>query len=335
MSALSRLVRSTYRTYTRHRTAISILIGVLVLETLYNVNSYKISKPSRPLDPPFSTQCHEPDTSSPRENATILMLARNSDLAGAVDSVRSVENAFNHWYHYPITFLNDQPFSEAFISALTSVASGPVSFATIDSTLWGYPPLIDQAAAKQSIASQGKTNVMYAGHESYHHMCRFNSGGFYDVPELQAFRWYWRIEPDVQYTCAITYDPFVAMARAGKKYGYVVALWEIGDTCPSLFRTVADYKRKLGVRTTGLWTAMMDASWAPVPVRWMLGLLANRDRSGDAYNLCHFWSNFEIADMDWYRSDEYRAFFRMLDEEGGFYFERVRILSKPEHYELS
>lgn len=327
MSFLVQLTLSPLRTYWRNRTIFNVLFVIVFLETLYHISTYNVPRPSRPLDPPFSTQCREPDTLAPRENATILMLARNSDLHGAIDTVRSLENAFNRWFHYPITFINDVPWEPAFIDALTAEASGNVEFATIDSSLWGYPPIVDQEAAKSSIKKQGKTNVMYAGKESYHHMCRFNSGGFYDVPELKKYRWYWRVEPDVQFTCAITYDPFVEMVRAGKRYGYVMALWEIGDTCPSLFRTVADYKRKLGLKTTSLWTAMMDASWAPIPIRWFLRLLANRDRSGDAYNLCHFWSNFEIADMDWYRTPEYRAFFNMLDEEGGFYFERVSIIS--------
>lgn len=40
--------------------------------------------------------------------------------------------------------------------------------------------------------------------------------------------------------------------------------------------------------------------------------------------MCHYWSNFEIADMDLFRSPLYRSFFDDLDRTGGFYFERVR-----------
>jgi mannosyltransferase len=38
--------------------------------------------------------------------------------------------------------------------------------------------------------------------------------------------------------------------------------------------------------------------------------------------MCHFWSNFEIADMDFFRSEGYTRLFGYLDEEGGFYYER-------------
>ena len=38
--------------------------------------------------------------------------------------------------------------------------------------------------------------------------------------------------------------------------------------------------------------------------------------------MCHFWSNFEIADLDFFRSDAYRELFALLDRDGGFYYER-------------
>ena len=33
------------------------------------------------------------------------------------------------------------------------------------------------------------------------------------------------------------------------------------------------------------------------------------------------WSNFEIADMDFWRGPAYTAFFEFLDSKGGFYYE--------------
>ena len=42
------------------------------------------------------------------------MLARNSDVDGAVNSVREVEDKFNRKYGYPWVFLNEEPFSDDF-----------------------------------------------------------------------------------------------------------------------------------------------------------------------------------------------------------------------------
>lgn len=146
---------------------------------------------------------------------------------------------------------------------------------------------------------------------------------FYDHAALAPYDWYWRLEPDVSFTCAITYDPFVEMAKRDKKYGYTIALWEQGKTAPSLFRQLDDYKRSLGLPTTWLWRAMTDASTAPWPIRrFVLPWIRNRDRYGDLWNGCHFWSNFEIADLRFFRSQPYRHMFAHLDAAGGFYYER-------------
>jgi alpha 1,2-mannosyltransferase len=42
------------------------------------------------------------------------MLARNSDVQGAVDSIRHLEDRWNHVYHYPWVLLNDEEFTEKF-----------------------------------------------------------------------------------------------------------------------------------------------------------------------------------------------------------------------------
>jgi len=53
------------------------------------------------------------------------MLTTNSesDIKGAVQSVRELEDRFNHMYHYPWIFLNDKPFSDEFKSCARSLSS--------------------------------------------------------------------------------------------------------------------------------------------------------------------------------------------------------------------
>src|SRR5216683_1256431 len=71
------------------------------------------------------TFCHGIDTSSPgapschRANATLVMLARNSDLEGAVQAVREMEDRFNRNYNYPWVFLNEEPFTDDFKRCIT------------------------------------------------------------------------------------------------------------------------------------------------------------------------------------------------------------------------
>ena len=113
---------------------------------------------------------------APRENAAIVMLARNSEREGAVKSVTSLEQQFNRWFHYPIVFLNDDPWEQDFIDALSKVASGKTQFEVISHGMWGFPDWMDKEDARRRMKQQEARGVMYAGMESYHHMCRFNSG---------------------------------------------------------------------------------------------------------------------------------------------------------------
>lgn len=125
----------------------------------------------------------------------------------------------------------------------------------------------------------------------------------------------------------MTYDPFAEMAARKKVYGWTMALWEEGNTCPSLFRHVSDWKENNRVPSGALWTAMLDASWLPYPLRRWMGWAAHHDRFGDVWSRCHYWSNFEIADLDFFRSRQYQDLFGYLDSKEGFYKERVSPMS--------
>ena len=49
-----------------------------------------------------------------RANAVLLMLARNSELDGALSSVQQLEDRFNKRFGYPWVFLNEVPFTDEF-----------------------------------------------------------------------------------------------------------------------------------------------------------------------------------------------------------------------------
>lgn len=46
------------------------------------------------------------------------------------------------------------------------------------------------------------------------------------------------------------------------------------------------------------------------------------DDNYTTYNGCHFWSNFEIGSLDFFRSERYLKYFDFLDKQGGFFYER-------------
>lgn len=122
------------------------------------------------------TGCLEPDTSKPRANAAFVVLARNKELDGVIQSMKSIERHFNHWYNYPYVFLNDGDFNQTFKDTVRNYTSAKVEFGKVGPDMWGYPDWMDTKVAKEGIAKQGDAAVMYGGLESYHHMCRFYSG---------------------------------------------------------------------------------------------------------------------------------------------------------------
>ncbi|KNG50167.1 glycosyltransferase family 15 protein [Stemphylium lycopersici] len=317
-------LRPLLRTLSSHWKLILAIVALMTIEVLFHVRGYSITRPSPPVDAPFYTGCQDPVlNNTARENAVILMLARNSEVKGAIASVRSVQEQFNDNFGYPWVFLNDEEWSEEFkeqvgaaVRNTTATSGVQVKFDVIPKEMWGYPEWIDQDRAKSSMEAMAAKKIQYASKESYHHMCRFQSGFFYDHPSLLPYKYYWRVEPNIAFTCAITYDPFVSMARHKKRYGYTTALWERGQTVPSLFRKLSLFKTAHALPISPLWTAMLAPSYAPWPFRPALAWLRNRDEKGDLWNMCHFWSNFEIADLDFFRSDAYRELFAMLDRDG-------------------
>ncbi|KAK4665984.1 hypothetical protein QC763_407840 [Podospora pseudopauciseta] len=312
-----------------YRIPLTLLLLALLTEVYLHNSYYTIHHPARDLDVPFYTSCQEPDLSpsAPREAAAIVMLARNHEVEKALRTVISIEKHFNRWFHYPIVFLNDEDWDPEFVSTMNETVSGGAKFEVIPKEEWGFPANINQDRAREAINRQGQQGVLYGGLESYHHMCRFYSGKFYTLKALKEYKWYWRIEPDVEFYCALTYDPFVEMAKHEKVYGFTVALPKEPATCPGLFRAVADWKEEQDYRTTELWKAMVSPSWLPWPIRKMMSGLGHRDGRGDGWNLCHYWSNFEIASLDFFRSNAYQDLFERLDERGGFYEERVSTLT--------
>jgi alpha 1,2-mannosyltransferase len=79
-------------------------------ETLLNLASPAESEPSHS----FGNDIPHDPSHSRRANATLVMLARNSDLDGVISSVEQLESKFNHKFNYPWVFLNDEPFSFEF-----------------------------------------------------------------------------------------------------------------------------------------------------------------------------------------------------------------------------
>jgi alpha 1,2-mannosyltransferase len=236
--------------------------------------------------------------------AAFVVLVRNKELEGWLNSMRELEDRFNRNYNYPYVFLNEQNFTEEFKERVQSHTKAEVRFGLIPQEHWSIPSWIDEKKARDIWDHAG---YAYGHSESYRHMCRYESGFFFRHHLLADLDYYWRVEPDVHFPCDINYDPFKYMQDHNKKYGFTMTYREIRDTIPTLWKTVTDYVKQDDVKTT-------------IPKHNAIKFL--RDKEGDDYNTCHFWSNFEIGSLNMFRSKTYLDYFDHLDKNGGFFYER-------------
>lgn len=257
------------------------------------------------------------ETGSQKENATILMLVRNWELEEALGSMRSLEDRFDKHFAYDWTFLNDVPFSDEFIDATTAMASGKTQYALIPEEDWNRPSWINETLFEERLKVMEDKGVLYGGVKSYRNMCRFNSGYFFRQDILKGYDYYFRVEPGVEYFCDFPYDPFYIMRKYQKKYGFVITMYEYEDTIPTLWENIEMY---LDENEQDI--DMENNAHKFLTDSEIIGNQVNIIDSNTEYNLCHFWSNFEIGDLNFFRSDRYKRYFEFLDSKGGFYYER-------------
>ncbi|KAI1795770.1 glycosyltransferase family 15 protein [Ganoderma leucocontextum] len=247
----------------------------------------------------------KPPIQTRKANATFVILARNGDLPGVVTSMKQVEDRFNKEFQYPYVFLNEEPFSEEFKGRISALTDSKVEFGLISKDQWLQPSWIDEEKATAARKDMLDHNVIYGGSVPYRNMCRYNSGFFYKHPLLAQYKYYWRVEPDVTFFCDLHYDPLLLMQDQKKVYGFTISLYEYPATIPTLWNAVKEF-----------------ISSNPGLVEHDNAMKFISDDGGETYNNCHFWSNFEIGDLDFWRGEAYSKFFDFLDEKGGFYYER-------------
>lgn len=250
------------------------------------------------------------------ENATLFMLVRNFEVLEALGSMRQIEDRFNRKYRYPWVFLNDEEFTDEFKYLTRGLASGEAYYGYIPPEVWQVPPHINQTKMRQNMKDMEERDVLYASSLSYRNMCRFNSGNFFRHPLMNNYDYYWRVEPGVKYYCDQLYDPFTFMRENNKIYGFVITILEYPDTIPTLWNTSQEFFDMHPDYIVGN-SARKFLTDKNALRKDDLVLQTDSD-----YNMCHFWSNFEIADLNFFRSKPYLEYFDYLDQKGGFYYER-------------
>lgn len=203
-------------------------------------------------------------------NATFVTLARNSDIWEIARSIRQVEDRFNKKFHYDWVFLNDKPFDATFKKVTASLVSGKTHYGEIPEKHWSFPDHIDTDRARKVREDMAQRKIIYGDSVSYRHMCRFESGFFFQQELMLNYEWYWRVEPSIELFCDIDYDAFKFMADNKKKYSFVLSLYEYVETIPTLWDSVKKF---------------IKAHPEHIAEGNSMGFLS--DDGGETYNHCH------------------------------------------------
>ncbi|TAQ86424.1 hypothetical protein B7494_g5251 [Chlorociboria aeruginascens] len=248
-----------------------------------------------------------------RINATLLALVRNDELEGMVSAMKDLERTWNSKFNYPWTFFNEVPFSEEFKRQTQAVTKAECRYELIPKEHWEIPSWIDKELFEESGRILKENEIQYGNMASYHQMCRWNSGLFYKHPALADTQYYWRVEPKVHFFCDVDYDVFRYMADNNKTYGFTINLYDAPASIPTLWpetiKFIAQHPEYMHDNNAIEW--LRDSARRP-----------SHNIKANGYSTCHFWSNFEIADMSFWRSQAYEDYFNHLDRAGGFFYER-------------
>lgn len=98
-----------------------------------------------------------------------------------------------------------------------------------------------------------------------------------------------------------------------KTYGFVINIYDSPESIetlwPQTLEFIAEHPEYIHHNNALKW--LTDSKNRP-----------NHNHNANGYSTCHFWSNFEIADMNFWRSKKYKDYFDHLDRAGGFFYER-------------
>jgi len=225
------------------------------------------------------------------QNGVIVYLSRERDVGLLYHSLLLLYKNFNNNYRYPVVVFHDD-IQKTTVSQL---------FGALNAQL-GFVPQIKFEVLKFEMPSHISSDpALYDPPLTqfgmgYRHMCRLHSGEIYKHPALLQYDWYWRLDSDSFILSPIKYDVFQRMADRGYEYAYL-----------------AEYEKEASFVAKGLWDTTKKF------------ISENKERlvcSDFDWNLELYNTNFEIVDMDFFRSEGYQDYFRYLDNTNNIFYHR-------------
>ncbi len=221
-------------------------------------------------------------------NAVIVYLSRKKDIKDLKKSLKLLNKNFTRRFKYPVLIFNDD-FTNDDQHILRKIYSN-LNFEKIE---FEIPSWIDK---NQIDKDNHKVRL------GYMHMCRFFGGEIYQHEAIKNYDWYWRLDSDSYLHYRIGYDIFNFMEKQGFIYGYIeTSIKDAPRFVIGLWELTKEYIHKNNIQPKFLNKYL--------------------DNNGEWDRSC-FYTNFEISKLDFWRSEEYKEFYEIIDQNGGIYYYR-------------
>ena len=129
----------------------------------------------------------------------------------------------------------------------------------------------------------------------YRHMCRFFAGTIFSLPILSKYQYIWRLDTDSFILSPISYNIFDRLKNNNSIYGYINIQHDHPGTIKNLWEISKKYFTAIN----------KDSIFQPPNITY------HKNRV--------FYTNFEVFDMEWFRSKDYMDYFNFIDSTAGIY----------------
>ncbi|OBA15385.1 uncharacterized protein OGAPODRAFT_16389 [Ogataea polymorpha] len=182
---------------------------------------------------------------------------------------------------------------------LQKLCSGQAYFEQISSPHYDVPKSIEEEklhkALRQSASASPCSRFL-----QYKLKNRFQTYGFQFLPIMRNYRYYCNVEVGSQLACDLKEDFFRHMHLHQLVYGFASAPVESKTLTKSLVPAFEEFLGLLPYNETDVLPFVYE----------------------NQYTQCNFDSNFEVVDLEFFRSRDYERFFHYLDNTNGFFLER-------------
>jgi hypothetical protein len=198
--------------------------------------------------------------------------------------MRCLDQYFNDHFHYPVIIFHEVNFTKYLQEAVKKEIKSDIYFQLVE---FRVPDFVRKPIPAQA--------CLWSRPLGYRHMCRFQAKGVYDQPIIQNVQYAWRLDDDTFITNNITYDLFKFMSEHQMSYGYRVIIDETPTCILNLWENATLYVKNNNISTE------LFTHWPRNKV---------------------FLNNFEISDVNIWRSKKYEDYVNMVDHLGGIYHHR-------------